>query len=115
MDSVTRCPVNRAEEHTCDTCKYWETTTVEIDIQPMNEHMIVHSEPCYSCWRGNLVKDRDRYEDKWEPRPRAKTALEIIEEVKADVCDKICKHREQHDYDTLLDEYCDGCPLERLA
>ena len=44
-----------------------------------------------------------------------KTALEIIEEVKSDICDKICKYREQYDYDTLLDEYCETCPLERLA
>ena len=44
-----------------------------------------------------------------------KTALEIIEEVKSDICDKICKYREQYDQETLLDKCCDGCPLERLA
>jgi len=44
-----------------------------------------------------------------------KTALEIIEEVKSDICDKVCKYREQYDQETLMDKYCDGCPLERLA
>ena len=114
MDSVTRCPTRSVkEEHDCGNCKYWETPTVEIDT--MNKHFIVHSEPCRSCFRGNLLKERDKYEDKWEPKPKQKTALEIIEEVKNDICDKVCKYREQYDYDTLLEEYCETCPLERLA
>ena len=117
MDSVTRCPVNNKLEkgHICNTCKYQETTTVKIDVQPMNEQMIIYNEPCHSCWRGSLLKDSDKYEDKWEPKPTQKTALEIIEEVKSDICDKICKYRDYYDQETLLEKCCDGCPLERLA
>ena len=117
MDNVTRCPVNNKleKEHICNTCKYQETTTVKIDVQPMNEQMIIYNEPCHSCWRGSLLKDSDKYEDKWEPKPTQKTALEIIEEVKSDICDKICKYRDYYDQETLLEKCCDGCPLERLA
>lgn len=114
MDSVTRCPVRSVkEEQNCGNCRYWETPTVEIDV--MNEHFIVHSEPCHSCFRGNLLKERDKYEDKWEPRQTTKTVFEIIEEVKTDICDNYCKYPEQYkDYDDMLDEQCDKCPLGRL-
>ena len=49
--------------------------------------------------------------------PTQKTALEIIEEVKADVCDKVCKWPEEYidNFDAMLEEKCETCPLERLA
>lgn len=118
MDSVTRCPVNQKLErgHICNTCKYQETTAVNINIQPMNEHMIVYNEPCNSCWRGSLVKDSDLYEDKWEPRPGAKSVADIINEVVTEICDHYCKYPEKYaDYEEMLKEQCEDCPLNKLT
>lgn len=41
---------------------------------------------------------------------------QIIEEVKADVCDNICKYREEfgHMYDEQIEAICEKCPLNRL-
>ena len=44
-----------------------------------------------------------------------KTALEIIEEVKTDICDKYCKYPEQYDDDDeMLRDVCENCALGRL-
>lgn len=47
--------------------------------------------------------------------PAQKTALEIIEEVKSDICDKYCKYPEQYDNnDEMLRDVCEACALNRL-
>lgn len=44
-----------------------------------------------------------------------KTVPEIIEEVKDDVCDYICKWPERYyNYGALLKEKCETCALNRL-
>lgn len=51
---------------------------------------------------------------------KEKTITEILEEVKADVYDHICKYADQTDmdnqeaYEQLLAEKCNECPLNRL-
>lgn len=53
---------------------------------------------------------------------KEKTVLEIIEEVRSEICDKYCKYsdinytREYSDgeYDKMMEEVCDNCPLSRL-
>lgn len=47
--------------------------------------------------------------------PVHKKATEILEEVAAEICDKYCKYPEKYaDYEDMLDEQCDKCPLGRL-
>lgn len=51
-----------------------------------------------------------------------KTVSEIIDEVRLEICDKHCKYsdinytREYSDeeYDKMMEEVCDNCPLNRL-
>ncbi len=44
-----------------------------------------------------------------------KTASDIIEEVKCEICDHYCRYPyEIDDEDTLYNEYCKNCPLGRL-
>ena len=50
-----------------------------------------------------------------------KTATQIIEEVREDMCNFYCKHSEvinsakdDSEYDELSSKYCWNCPLNRL-
>lgn len=51
-----------------------------------------------------------------------KSVTEIIEEIKCEMCDQYCKYpdiyntREDSDeeYDKMIAEVCDSCPLNRL-
>jgi hypothetical protein len=48
-----------------------------------------------------------------------KTLIEIVEQVKADMCDRYCKWPDQYKgdenaYDRMIDEKCEHCPLNRL-
>ena len=45
-----------------------------------------------------------------------KTATQIIEEVKAEICDKYCKYPESKDkdQDEIIDKICVNCPLGRI-
>lgn len=41
---------------------------------------------------------------------------EVIEEVKEEICNSICKYSDDQDlsYDELMAEHCERCPLNRL-
>lgn len=48
-----------------------------------------------------------------------KTLIEIVEQIKADMCDNYCKwpslyKGDENAFDRLLDERCAHCPLNRL-
>jgi hypothetical protein len=48
-----------------------------------------------------------------------KTLIEIVEQVKAEMCDRFCKWPDQYKcdesaYDRMIDEKCEHCPLNRL-
>lgn len=48
-----------------------------------------------------------------------KTATEIIAEVQEEICNKYCKFPAQYeptdeDMNSLMEEHCDNCPLNRL-
>lgn len=45
------------------------------------------------------------------------TVKQIIEDVKAEVCDKICKYPEKYtpeEWEDVCMDVCDNCPLDRL-
>lgn len=56
--------------------------------------------------RSTMTKDKEK----------AKTVYEIIEEVKASICDEYCRYPYQFGEDEEDDLYaiCETCPLERL-
>lgn len=46
-----------------------------------------------------------------------KSICTILEEVKADICDKICKYPEQYtpdEWENVFEDVCANCPLDRL-
>ena len=50
---------------------------------------------------------------------KEKSAIEIIEEVCGEICDGICKWREDERYqggneDLIYTEHCDNCPLNKI-
>ena len=48
-------------------------------------------------------------------KPKQKVA-DILDEVCADICDYYCKWPEKYaDYDDMLEEQCEKCPLGRLT
>lgn len=49
-------------------------------------------------------------------KEKAKTVYEILEEVKASICDEYCRYPYQFGEDEEDDLYaiCETCPLERL-
>ena len=56
--------------------------------------------------RSTMTKDKEK----------AKTVSEILEEVKANICDEYCRYPYQFGEDEQddLDAICETCPLERL-
>ena len=53
-----------------------------------------------------------------ESKGRKATATDIIEEVKALICDSYCKYPQMYEkpevHEALLDEHCSKCPLNWL-
>lgn len=48
---------------------------------------------------------------------QARTVTEIIDDVKAEICDSYCKYADgvtEEDYDLVLEKYCTNCPLNKL-
>lgn len=46
-----------------------------------------------------------------------KSVTQIIEEVCQDICDNYCKHPTLHtpdEWENVMDEVCENCPLNRL-
>lgn len=50
-----------------------------------------------------------------------KTATQIIQEVKEDMCNKYCKYTSGYmgidpdmEFDDFVNKYCENCPLDRL-
>lgn len=67
---------------------------------------------------GEWKHDGSDWENRWvcsEPA-KPKTIAQIVEEVSEEICDHYCKWPEQYgdDESGLLNEKCDGCPLNRL-
>ena len=51
-------------------------------------------------------------------KEKQKTVSEIIDDVKSEICDRYCKHFDREadelEYEVMLHEYCEECPLNRL-
>ena len=51
-------------------------------------------------------------------KEKQKTVSEIIDDVKSEICDRYCKHfdrgADELEYEVMLHEYCEECPLNRL-
>lgn len=42
--------------------------------------------------------------------------IDILDQIKTEICDKYCKWPEQYDIDddALIDEHCNNCPLNMI-
>lgn len=48
---------------------------------------------------------------------QARTVTEIIDDVETEICDNYCKYSDMYsdeEYDKMIEEVCDSCPLKRL-
>lgn len=43
-----------------------------------------------------------------------KSVTDLIEEVRAEICDKYCKYRDRELGDNEIEKLCENCPLNKL-
>lgn len=69
-----------------------------------------------SIAKKRMLKLTARRSTKTKDKEKAKTVYEILEEVKASICDEYCRYPYQFSEDEQDDLYaiCETCPLERL-
>ncbi len=101
------------DERVCENCIYDDVPQVNFAVSSWEHSVTIYGEPCNSCKRTKDGDERRKAPDRWKAKPRQLTVCEIVNEVKADICDKYCRYPRQMGEDGLED-ICDGCPLNRL-